>query len=64
MFILSETFPAPIAKRLLGQFETSLEAKAEAYHRGAIFIEEDADHPGCFDIFTKSGAILTIEPAR
>ena len=64
MFILSETFPAPIAKRILGQFETSLEAQSEAIKRGALVIEPDVDNPGCFDIFTKSGAILTIEPAR
>ena len=28
----------------------------------ALHMEEDADHPGCFDIFTKAGDVLALEP--
>ena len=26
-----------------------------------VFIEEDADNPGCYDILTKNGKIFTVE---
>ena len=64
MFILAETFPAPIAKHKLGEFATAAEAVAKAYELGAIFLEEDSDNPEHFDAFTKGGSILTIEPAK
>ena len=61
MFILSETFGA-LAPLPIGEFETADQAIEKARAIGAIFIEKDADFPGCFDAFTKHGALLTIQP--
>ena len=63
MFILSKTSDNRfISARSLGEFSTAAEAIAKAKELGALFIEDDEDHPGCYDIFTKSGDTLKIEP--
>lgn len=60
-FILTES-RLPLSPVFIGAFETAADAKAKAFELGCIFIEEDSDHPGHFDIFTKRGLILTITP--
>ena len=29
----------------------------------AMVCEEDADYPGCYDIFTKAGDVMSLNPA-
>ena len=62
MFVLAETFAAPIPKHVIGTFATADEAIAKVQSMGAVVIEEDCDNPQHFDIITKGGSILTIEP--
>ena len=63
MFILSKTSGNRfISARSLGEFATAAEAIAKAEDLGAVLIDEDSDYPGCYDIITKSGDILKIEP--
>ncbi len=62
MFILSETFGGAIAPHKIGEFETADQAIEKARAIGAVMIEADVDFPGCFDAFTKHGALLKIEP--
>ncbi len=51
-------------KHPLGKFETAEFALAYvAKTFGETFTEEDADHPGCFDIFVyATGDVLVVEP--
>lgn len=41
----------------------TLEAATAAIPSGVCFMEEDADHPGHFDVFAKNGQVYAIEAA-
>ena len=41
----------------------TIEAAIALVPGGVSFIEEDADHPGCFDVITRNGKVYVIEAA-
>jgi hypothetical protein len=49
---------------LLGDYLTAGDALAAIQQRDGVIIsaEEDADHPGCWDVLTQRGALYVIEP--
>ena len=49
------------SKRTVRTFATKAEALAYA-EQIAAYMEEDQDNPGCFDIFTRGGDVVCLEP--
>lgn len=43
-----------------GSFDEALAFVRKAYD--IVYLEEDADHPGCADFITKAGTIFAIQP--
>ncbi len=41
----------------------TIEAAVALVPGGVAFIEEDEDHPGCFDVLTRNGKVYAIETA-
>lgn len=61
IYILSEILPSQPPRKVcaFGDKESAL-----SYVQGiAQCWEEDDDFPGCYDIFTKRGQVMTLEPA-
>jgi hypothetical protein len=50
-------------KALVRSFTNRAAAIAHVEALRPVAFEEDADHPGYFDIFTRSGLVLALEPA-
>ena len=63
MYIVTRLTSA-FARPVMGTFETTGEALAFLDTLGVLFIEEDEEHPGCYDGLGKDGSIYSIEPRR
>ena len=46
--------------KLIATFETEEEALRLLASLNPVFVEADADHPGCHDAFLKDGTIVSI----
>jgi hypothetical protein len=49
---------------LIKAFDNEIDAVTFVQDLGALFIEEDKDHPGCYDAIDKRGRLLAIEGPR
>lgn len=63
MYIVTRLISA-YARPVMGTFDTPEEALVFLKGIGVLFIEQDEDHPGCYDGLGKDGSIYTIEPRR
>jgi hypothetical protein len=57
-------FSNPNFRDIAAILETEDEAIQFAMNLGALYLEADKDHPGCFDGIDKRGRVLCIEPTE